>query len=221
MHSTSGACSELVLAVALLGANALGTLKPHCKSAQGIRAVGLVRRRAACGHRGLIGTQLALHFAHHDAQNGSLALDSLAQALQLLRMTLAAGLAAKGLAFLGEGLLAGNAGSPSSADHLVTGELQQAAVHRVGDGLGWHGAVDDDALEIGGAHSLDQHRVFDSDLKQLLQAVLAEQAPEAADLRGVARQARLLVVHAAEELPLHGLGPAFDEFFVAEVETVL
>ena len=52
---------------------------------------------------------------------------------------------------------------------------------------------------------------------QLLQAVLAEQAPEAADLSGVTRQPGLVVVHAAEELPLHVLGPVLDQFFVAEV----
>jgi hypothetical protein len=103
----------------------------------------------------------------------------------------------------------------------VARDLQQPAVHRVGDGLGLHGAVDDHALEIGGAHGLDVDRAFDGGLEQLLQPVLSEQAPEAADLRGVARQARLVVVHAAEELPLHVLGPAFDEFFIAEVEAVL
>jgi hypothetical protein len=83
------------------------------------------------------------------------------------------------------------------------------------------GAVDDDALEIDGAHGLDLDRAFDGGLEQLLQAVLPEQAPKAADLRGVARQPGLVVVHAAEELPLHVLGPTLDQLFVAEVEAVL
>ena len=77
------------------------------------------------------------------------------------------------------------------------------------------------ALEIGGAHGLDLDRAFDGGLEQLLQPVLAQQAPEAADLGGVARQAGLVVVHAAEKLPLHVLGPTLDQLFVAEVEAVL
>ena len=76
------------------------------------------------------------------------------------------------------------------------------------------------ALEIGGAHGLDLDRAFDGGLEQLLQAVLAQQAPEATDLGGVARQAGLVVVHAAEKLPLHVLGPTLDQLFVAEVEAV-
>ena len=60
-----------------------------------------------------------------------------------------------------------------------------------------------------------------SELQQLLKTVLAEDASEAADLRGVARQAWLVAVHAAEELPRHVLGPARDEIFVAEIERIL
>ena len=39
--------------------------------------------------------------------------------------------------------------------------------------------VHDDALQIGGAHGLDLDRAFDGRLEQLLQAVLAQQAPAA------------------------------------------
>ena len=56
---------------------------------------------------------------------------------------------------------------------------------------------------------------------QLLQAVLAEVAPEAPDLGGVARQAVLVVRLAAEELPQRALAPALADVFVAEVEAVL
>ena len=77
------------------------------------------------------------------------------------------------------------------------------------------------ALQINGAHGLDFDRAFDGGLEQLLQAVLTEQAPKAPDLGRVARQARLVVVLATEELPLHVLGPPLDQLFVAEVETVL
>ena len=134
---------ELVLAVALLGADALGTLQPHRKVAESLRIAWFARRYAACSDRGLIGTQLALHLAHHHAENGALALDGLAQALELLGVGIAAGLAAQRLAFLGVGLLARDAGPLGSADHLVTCDLQQPAVDRVRDGLGLHGAVDE------------------------------------------------------------------------------
>ena len=77
------------------------------------------------------------------------------------------------------------------------------------------------ALQINGAHGLDLDRAFDGGLEQLLQAVLTEQAPKAPDLGRVARQARLVVVHAAKKLPLHVLGPPLDQLFVAEVEAVL
>ena len=212
---------ELVLAGALLSSDALGAFQPHGQIAQGLRAVRLARRCTACGHRRLIRIDLALHLAHHHAEDRALALDGLAQALELFGVGVAAGLAAQRLAFLGVGLFARDAGTFGSAHHLVAGNLQQAAVHRVGDGLGLHGAVHDDALQIGGAHGLDLDRAFDGRLEQLLQAVLAQQAPEAADLGGVARQARLVVRHAANELPLHVLGPTFDQLFVAEVEAAL
>ena len=77
------------------------------------------------------------------------------------------------------------------------------------------------ALQIGRQHRLDLHGALDGGLEQLLDAVLAQQAPKAPDLGRVARQAWLVVVAAAEELPLHVLGPAFDEFLVAQVKAVL
>ena len=91
----------------------------------------------------------------------------------------------------------------------------------MGDGLGLHGGVDDDALQVGGLDGLDVDGAVDGGLEQLLDTLFAKQAPEAADLRSVARQARLVVVHAAEELILHVVSPTLDEFFVAEVEAAL
>ncbi len=96
-------------------------------------------------------------------------LGGLAQALELLGMRVTPGLAAKGLAFLGIGLLAGDAGPLGRTHHLVARDLQQPAVHRVGDGLGLHGAVNDHTFEIGRAHSLDLDCAFDGGLEQLLQ----------------------------------------------------
>jgi hypothetical protein len=77
--------------------------------------------------------------------------------------------------------------------------------------------VDDHALKIGRQDGHDLHGSFDVVFEQLLDAVLAQQASEAADLGGVARQTRFVRVNVAEKLPLHVLGPTFDKFLVAAV----
>lgn len=136
-------------------------------------------------------------------------------------MRIAPGLAPQGLALMHVGLLQRDARTLGRADHFVARDLQQPAAHRVGDGLGLHGGVDDHALQIDRLDGLDLHGAFDGGLEQLLDAVLAQQAPEAADLRGVTRQAWLVILHAAEELPLHVLGPALNQFLIAEIEAVL
>lgn len=87
--------------------------------------------------------------------------------------------------------------------------------------LGLYGQIDDNALELGGLDGLDLHDAFDGGLEQFLQPFFAQQAAKAADLRGVAGQARLVVLHAAEVLPLHVLCPALDQFLVAQVHAVL
>ena len=212
---------ELVLGIASLCVDAPGPLEPHRQVADRLLAGCLVRRGAAGGHCGRVGIALALHLAHHHAQDRALAIDRLAQALELLGMGVATGLAAQRLALLGIGLLQTDTAALGRTDHLVACDLQQPAVHRVGDGLGLHGRVHDHPLQLGRAHRLGLHRAVDGGLEQLLQPVLAQQASEAPDLRGVAGQSRLVVLHAAEELPLHVLGPAFDEFLVAQVEAVL
>ena len=61
-------------------------------------------------------------------------------------MGVAPGLAAQFLAFLGEGLLELGADLLGGLEHLVAGDIQQAAVHRVGDGFLLHLGVDDDPL---------------------------------------------------------------------------
>ena len=98
--------------------------------------------------------------------------------------SIATSFAAKGPALLRIGLLQSDARTLGGTHHLVARDLQQSPVHRVGDGLRLHGAVDDDALEIGGAHGLDPDRAFDGGLEQLLRTVLTQQAPKATDLGG-------------------------------------
>jgi hypothetical protein len=99
---------------------------------------------------------------------------------------IAAGLASQLLALLGKALLQADARAPGAADHLVTRDLQQAAVHRVRDGLLLDRGVDDHALERLGFDGLHRHRRIDGGLEQLLQPFFADVSAKAADLSGVA-----------------------------------
>ena len=108
----------------------------------------------------------------------------------------------------------------AAACHLVTGNLQQAAVHRVGNSFFLHRRIHYHALQIFGFDSLHGDGRVDGRLEQQFEPFLCEVAAKAPDLRGIAGQAVLVVVQAAEELPDDVLAPAHDKFFVAEVETV-
>jgi hypothetical protein len=105
-----------------------------------------------------------------------------------------------------------------AALNLVARDLQQAAVHRVGNGLLLHRGVHDHAFQLRRLDGLDLHGRLDGELQQLLQTFFADGRAEAPDLLGVAWQARLVILHAAEELPDHVLTPASHQFFVAEIE---
>ena len=145
----------------------------------------------------------------------------LLQALELFGMGVASGLAPQGLALAREGLFQGNAGAPGGCDHLVARDLQQARVHRMGDGLLLHGGVHDQALELDRFDGLAVYGGVDGGLEQLFDSGLADGGPKAPDLGGIARQARLVVGHAAEVLPHDVLGPALHKFLVAELVGVL
>jgi hypothetical protein len=84
-----------------------------------------------------------------------------------------------------------------------------------------HGAIDDDPLELARAHGLGLYGGVDGRLEQFFDTRFADGGAKAADLGGIARQLRGVVVQTAEVLPDDILGPAGDEFFVAEVEGVL
>jgi len=73
---------QLVLVLRLLLADTLGTLKQRVQMGDG------ARRFAGCG------CQLATDFAQHDTEDGALAFDGAPQALELLGVGVAAGLAA-------------------------------------------------------------------------------------------------------------------------------
>ena len=81
--------------------------------------------------------------------------------------------------------------------------------------------VHDHALQFCGLDGLDLHSRLDGELQQLLHAFFANGGTKAPDLRGIARQTRLVVLHTAEELPHHVLAPARHQLLVTEVEGVL
>ena len=176
---------------------------------QSLGVAGFMRRGTAGGYcgqvGGAVGVQLALPFAPHHPPDRALALDHLAQPLELPGVAIATGLAAQRLAFLRVGLLQADAHALGRTDDLVASDLHQPAVHRVGDGLLLHGRVHDHALEFSRLDGLDLDGRLDGELEQLLDTVFAQQAPETADLRGVAAQARLVVVQATEPFLMRSL----------------
>jgi hypothetical protein len=202
---------QLVLVVALLSAHALAALQPHHQIAHRLGVIGREVRPFA----------LTLHFTHDDAQDRALALDHFFQTTKLLGVRVTTGTAAQFLALFGKRLLELDARALGGADHLVARDLQQAAVHGVRDGLLLDRCIDNHSLQLVGLDRLDGHRRFNGGLEQLLQTFFAKIVPKPPDLRGVARQPVLVVLHAAEELPKHVLAPARADLLVAEIKTVL
>ena len=92
--------------------------------------------------------------------------------------------------------------------HASLDVAQQPAIAGPGHGLFLHRGVDDHALEFGGLDRVHVHRRLDGLGQQLFHASLA-------------RQARLVVRHAAEVLPDDVLAPAIGHGFIAQVVGVL
>ncbi len=134
--------------------------------------------------------ELAANLAQHDAQDGALALERPPQALALLGVGVATGLAAQFLAFLDEGLLQGDAHDLGCLHHLAPGNLQQAAVHRMGNGLLLDRGVDDDQFELRWPHSLCLHGSVDGGLQQFFDVGFADGGAKAPQLGGIAGQPR-------------------------------
>ncbi len=204
-------CVQLVLAVTLLRADAFSALQPHRQIAHGL---GVMGRKVSALH-------LALHLANDDTQNCALAFEHPLQAPELFGVGVATSLPAQGFALFGKSLFELNAGALGSTHNLVARDLQQAAVHRVRDGFFLDGGVDYHALQVFGFDGLNGNGCVDGGLEQQLQAFLAQVAAKASDLRGIAWQPMLKIIHAAEELPEDVLAPAHHQLFVAEIEAVL
>src|ERR1039457_7447272 len=83
---------QLVLVVAVLSSDALGTLQPHHQIAHRLRVIGCELRRF----------DLALSLTHDDTQDRALALEHLLQSPELLGMRIATGAAAQLLALRSE-----------------------------------------------------------------------------------------------------------------------
>jgi hypothetical protein len=176
--------------VRALAADALGALEPRCQAI----ARGLVEL-----------AELALHLAQHAAQDRALAPQHLLQAPELPRVRVAGGAPPQHLAFALVRELELHARALGQPDDLVARDFQQPAVGGMCRGLLLHRRVDDHALELGLPDRAHRHGRFDRGLQQLLDASLAENAAEAPELRRVARQARLVIGHAAEELIAVGM----------------
>ena len=104
----------------------------------------------------------------------------------------------------------------AAATPLRRANLQQAAVHRVGDGLLLHRGVHDDAFELALLDGADIDGGVDGGAEQFFQAGFAQNAAKASDLGGIARWARVKVFQACKVLPADVLSKALHQFFVTE-----
>lgn len=127
---------ELVLVFGLLGTQPLGALQHGGKPLQ------------------LICMGLAMQLPNQAPQQGTLALERPAQALELLGVGIAACFESERRADTGVALSQGDAFSLGGLHQLVPGNLQQAAVGGVSDVLLLHRGVDDDLFQIGTTHRL-------------------------------------------------------------------
>lgn len=88
------------------------------------------------------------------------------QALELCGMGIATGPAPQGLAFLSDGLLLGDNDELGGLHYLATGNFQQSAFHRMGNGLLLHRDIAGDPLEFRRSHSLSLHDCVDHGLQE-------------------------------------------------------
>ncbi len=197
---------QLVLVLGPLGADALGQGHPVLKL--------VLRSLGQCAH-------LALYLSQDDPKDGPLPAQHRLQTFELSRMGISTCAAAKcdGLACVGE--LELDTCALSQANDLCPGDLQQAAIGGVGDGLFLDSGINDHALKVGLLDRAHGHRGLDGGLEQLFHASLAQALAKAAELGLVAGEAGFKVFLAAEKLKVHVLRPAFDDTVVAQVVGML
>lgn len=200
---------ELVLVFPLLRTNSLGTLN------QGVQPMHQDRRFAACRR------QFPADFPQHNAEDGALAFDSAPQAPELFGVRIAASLPPQFMAFLGIGLLQGNAACLGGLHDFGTGNFEQTAVDRMGNGFLLHRGVNNDALKFCRFDRLAFHRRVDGGFQEFFYAGFTNGSAKASDLGGVAGLLGRVVLLTTEVLPHHILRPTFCHFFVTEIEGVL
>ncbi|TSE28103.1 hypothetical protein Ttaiw_02676 [Tepidimonas taiwanensis] len=164
---------------------------------------------------------LALDLALQPGHDRALALDDPAHARKLPRVRIASCLAGQLLAFLGKGLLQGDAGGLGRLHQLGACRLQQPAVGGVRHRLGLYGGVHHHALEFLRLDESGFHRHVDGLRQEFFHAFFAQQPAKLHQRRGVARPAMFKVRPPREELPCGGFAPALDHPFVRLVEGVL
>ncbi len=180
---------KLVLVLRLLLADTFGAFEQDVQMGDGARRF--------TGH----GRQFATYFTQYNAEDGALAFDGTPQALELLGVGVAAGLAAQFLSLLDEGLFQTDADALGGFYDLDPGDLQQAAIDRMGDGFILDRRIDNDPFKLGRTHGLGLHRSVDSCLEQFFNAGFADGGAEAANLGGIAGKCRRVVVLATKVLP--------------------
>ena len=108
-----------------------------------------------------------------------------------------------------------------SSNHLAPGNLEQATVHRVGNGFFLHRGVDDDAFESALLDGTNIDCGANGGAEQFFQAGFSQGRAKASNLGGIAGWTWLEILKACKVPPIDVLSKALHQFFVAEIETVL
>ena len=167
------------------------------------------------------GAGLAVHLTLQPPDDGALALDGAAHALELAGMGIAPGFASQLLALLGKGLLQIDPHLLGRFHQLGASSLQQTAVGGVGNRLVLHRAVHDHAGEFLRLDQLELDSHVDGLRQQFLHTFFAQQLAEFDQGRGVAGAVVFKVRLAREELPARRLAPTLNHALVGLIEGVI
>ena len=190
---------------------ATGRLRDQAFSfAQGL-AQGFLHCFAERGH-------LASHLALQPANDGALAFDDFADALELAGMGVAPSLVVQQLAFFGVSLLELDAIGFGRLHHLGPGYLQQLAVGGVCHGFLFHCGVHDYAGQLFLGNQLERDGHLHGAGQQFFNAFFAKSFTKAPQLCQVARPLRFKILVARKVLPSGCLAPALDHVLIALVE---
>lgn len=166
------------------------------------QAFGFVQGLAQGFLHGLAeGGHLASHLALQASNDGPLAFDDFAHALELASMGVTPSLVAQQVAFFGVGLFELDAMGFGLLNHFGAGRFQQLAVGGVGYGLLLHRGVHDHTGQFLLGDQLERDRHLHGAGKQFFHALLAQSFTKAPKLGGVARPLVLKILIARKVLP--------------------